>query len=216
MRTWMTAHRSYVPPVEHRRGDARHVHRAGGREPQPATTPRATSSSASFGWQDYAVSRRAHGPGRQGARGGPAHAGRSACSGSRRLTAYFGLKEIAQPEGGRDGRGLRRGRRDGLGRGPARASIWGCRAIGIAGGPEKCEWLTGELGFDGAIDYKAEDVNEAPARAVPGGHRRVLGQRRGRDPRGRARATSRCTPAWCCAARSPTTTQTIRPARAIT
>ena len=30
--------------------------------------------------------------------------------------------------------------------------------IGIAGGPEKCRWLTHDLGFDGAIDYKHEDV----------------------------------------------------------
>jgi NADPH-dependent curcumin reductase CurA len=36
--------------------------------------------------------------------------------------------------------------------------ITGCRVIGIAGGPEKCAWLTDELGFDGAIDYKAEKV----------------------------------------------------------
>ena len=33
-----------------------------------------------------------------------------------------------------------------------------CRVIGIAGGPAKCEWLTGELGLDAAIDYKTEDV----------------------------------------------------------
>ena len=33
--------------------------------------------------------------------------------------------------------------------------------IGIAGGPEKCRWLVDELGFDAAIDYKAEDVARA-------------------------------------------------------
>lgn len=38
------------------------------------------------------------------------------------------------------------------------AKIRGCRVIGIAGGPEKCSYLTGELGFDAAIDYKNEDV----------------------------------------------------------
>ena len=32
------------------------------------------------------------------------------------------------------------------------------KVIGIAGGPEKCMWITGELGFDAAIDYKNEDV----------------------------------------------------------
>lgn len=38
------------------------------------------------------------------------------------------------------------------------AKIAGCRVIGIAGGPQKCAWLTEELGFDAAIDYKSEKV----------------------------------------------------------
>lgn len=38
------------------------------------------------------------------------------------------------------------------------AKIAGCHIIGIAGGPEKCAWLTQEAGFDAAIDYRAGDV----------------------------------------------------------
>ncbi len=38
------------------------------------------------------------------------------------------------------------------------ASILGCRVTGIAGGPDKCAWLTEQLGIDQAIDYKNEDV----------------------------------------------------------
>ncbi|WP_420465108.1 NADP-dependent oxidoreductase [Panacagrimonas sp.] len=38
------------------------------------------------------------------------------------------------------------------------AKIHGCKAIGIAGGAEKCRWLTEEFGYDHAIDYKREDV----------------------------------------------------------
>jgi NADPH-dependent curcumin reductase len=38
------------------------------------------------------------------------------------------------------------------------AKIRGCHAIGIAGGTEKCRWLTDEAGFDAAIDYKSEDA----------------------------------------------------------
>jgi hypothetical protein len=34
----------------------------------------------------------------------------------------------------------------------------GCRVVGIAGGAEKCKYLTSELGFDAAIDYKDQDV----------------------------------------------------------
>jgi NADPH-dependent curcumin reductase CurA len=40
------------------------------------------------------------------------------------------------------------------------AKLKGCRVIGIAGGAEKCAWLTGEAGLDAAIDYKSENVAE--------------------------------------------------------
>jgi len=45
----------------------------------------------------------------------------------------------------------------------------GCRVIGIAGGPEKCAWLTDELGFDAAIDYKAEKVRSRLRELAPRG-----------------------------------------------
>jgi NADPH-dependent curcumin reductase CurA len=38
------------------------------------------------------------------------------------------------------------------------ARIKGCRTVGIAGGPDKCRWIVDQLGYDAAIDYKAEDV----------------------------------------------------------
>jgi len=38
------------------------------------------------------------------------------------------------------------------------AKLKGCRAVGVAGGPDKCRHVVEELGFDAAIDYKAEDV----------------------------------------------------------
>jgi NADPH-dependent curcumin reductase CurA len=43
------------------------------------------------------------------------------------------------------------------------------RVIGIAGGPEKCRWILDELGFDAAIDYKAEDVGGRLGRLAPDG-----------------------------------------------
>lgn len=45
----------------------------------------------------------------------------------------------------------------------------GCRAVGIAGGPEKCRFLTEELGFDAAADHRAPDFREQLARACPDG-----------------------------------------------
>jgi len=47
--------------------------------------------------------------------------------------------------------------------------IAGCRVIGIAGGPEKCAWLTDELGFDAAIDYKNEKVRARLRDLCPSG-----------------------------------------------
>lgn len=49
------------------------------------------------------------------------------------------------------------------------AKLEGCRVIGVAGGAKKCAWLTGEAGFDAAVDYKAGDVVAAVAEAAPDG-----------------------------------------------
>lgn len=49
------------------------------------------------------------------------------------------------------------------------AKLKGCRAIGIAGGQEKCRVLVEELGFDAAIDYKAENVRRVLREHAPGG-----------------------------------------------
>lgn len=49
------------------------------------------------------------------------------------------------------------------------ARIHGCRTIGVAGGAEKCGWLTGEFGYDAAIDYKREDVAARLKELAPGG-----------------------------------------------
>lgn len=49
------------------------------------------------------------------------------------------------------------------------AKIKGCTVIGIAGGPEKCKYIVEELGFDGAIDYKNEDVKQRLKEECPKG-----------------------------------------------
>jgi hypothetical protein len=43
------------------------------------------------------------------------------------------------------------------------------QVVGIAGGPQKCAWLTGELGYDVALDYKAAPIREQVREACPGG-----------------------------------------------
>ncbi len=73
------------------------------------------------------------------------------------LTAYFGLLDVGQPKEGDvvvvSGAAGATGSVVGQ-----IAKIKGCRAIGIAGGADKCRWLTEEAGFDAAIDYKSEEV----------------------------------------------------------
>jgi NADPH-dependent curcumin reductase CurA len=49
------------------------------------------------------------------------------------------------------------------------AKIAGCRVVGTAGGPDKCDWLVKELGFDAAVDYKAGGVFRALRAAAPNG-----------------------------------------------
>ncbi len=49
------------------------------------------------------------------------------------------------------------------------AKINGCHVVGIAGGPDKCGWLTAEAGFDAAIDYKAERVDRRLRELCPKG-----------------------------------------------
>jgi NADPH-dependent curcumin reductase CurA len=49
------------------------------------------------------------------------------------------------------------------------ARIKGCRAVGIAGGPEKCRYVKEELGFDACVDYKAGNLAADLKAAAPGG-----------------------------------------------
>ena len=72
-------------------------------------------------------------------------------------TAYFGLLDVGQPKSGETV--LVSGAAGAVGALVGQiAKIQGCRAIGIAGSDDKCARLTGELGFDGAINYRRENV----------------------------------------------------------
>ncbi len=84
------------------------------------------------------------------------------------MTAYFGLLEVGLPKAGETVVVSAAAGAVGATVGQI-AKIKGCRVVGIAGGPEKCRWLTEELGFDAAIDYKAETVAKALRTAAPQG-----------------------------------------------
>lgn len=69
------------------------------------------------------------------------------------LTAYFGLLEIGQPKAGETV--VVSGAAGAVGSLVGQiAKIVGCRAVGIAGTQAKCDYITGELGFDAAFDYR--------------------------------------------------------------
>jgi NADPH-dependent curcumin reductase CurA len=84
------------------------------------------------------------------------------------MTAYFGLHDIGQAKAGDTVVVSAAAGAVGMVVGQI-AKIEGCRAVGIAGGPVKCGFIVQELGFDAAIDYKAEDVKEALRRHCPKG-----------------------------------------------
>ncbi len=82
------------------------------------------------------------------------------------LTAYFGLLDLGDPKPGETV--LVSGAAGATGSVAGQiAKIKGCRVVGIAGGPEKCDWLKDELSFDDVIDYKNEEVEASIARTCP-------------------------------------------------
>jgi NADPH-dependent curcumin reductase CurA len=84
------------------------------------------------------------------------------------LTAYFGLNELGKPKAGETVVVSAASGAVGSVVGQL-AKIAGCRAVGIAGGRAKCDYVTRELGFDACIDYKGENLREALERACPKG-----------------------------------------------
>jgi NADPH-dependent curcumin reductase len=84
------------------------------------------------------------------------------------LTAYFGLLDVGKPKAGETL--VVSGAAGAVGSLVGQiGKIQGCRVVGIAGSEEQCRWLTGELGFDAAIDYKRESVADQLSRHCPQG-----------------------------------------------
>ena len=84
------------------------------------------------------------------------------------MTAYFGLLDIGKPKAGETVVVSAAAGSVGSIVGQI-AKIKGCRVVGIAGGKDKCHWLTSELGFDAAVDYKDGAVFKALRAAAPNG-----------------------------------------------
>jgi NADPH-dependent curcumin reductase CurA len=90
------------------------------------------------------------------------------CLGMPGRTAYFGLNEVGKPKAGET-----------LAVSAASGAVGsvvgqlgkaaGCRVVGIAGGKTKCDYVTGELGFDACVDYKAGNLHRDLKEACPKG-----------------------------------------------
>ncbi|MCI0750016.1 MAG: NADP-dependent oxidoreductase [Nevskiales bacterium] len=155
MRGWMNDSKSYIPPVG--LGEVMRAVAAGrviaSRHPK---FPVGAHVTGLFGVQEYAVSN---------GKGGvalvdptlaplPVYLGTLGMPG---MTAYFGLLTVGEfkPED----TVVVSGAAGAVGQVAGQiARIKGGRVIGIAGGPDKCRYVTQELGFDACIDYKHEDV----------------------------------------------------------
>jgi NADPH-dependent curcumin reductase CurA len=84
------------------------------------------------------------------------------------MTAYVGLLEIGQPKPGETIVVAAASGAVGSVVGQI-GKIKGCRAVGIAGGAEKCRFVTEELGFDACVDHRAPDFAKQLEAACPNG-----------------------------------------------
>ncbi|WP_437672696.1 NADP-dependent oxidoreductase [Sorangium sp. So ce131] len=84
------------------------------------------------------------------------------------MTAYSGLLTIGQPKPGETVVVAAASGPVGATVGQI-AKIKGCRAVGVAGGQKKCDYVVNELGFDACIDHRRPDLAERLKEACPGG-----------------------------------------------
>lgn len=168
MRGWMNEGRSYIEPVK--LGD---VMRAGALGRVIASQNPAFSQGdivvGMLGVQEYAISDgkglNKIDPALQKLAPLPAFLGTLGMPG---LTAYFGLLDVGQLKSGDTV--VVSGAAGAVGTVTGQiAKIKGCTVVGIAGGKQKCDYVTKELGFDACIDYKSEDVRKAVQQHCPKG-----------------------------------------------
>jgi NADPH-dependent curcumin reductase CurA len=161
MRGWMNEGKSYIPPVE-----IGAVMRAGGIGTVAASNNPAFAVSdlvsGGLGVQEYCAI-----PGAEIKRSGLFKIDLRLGTitqwlnvlGMPGMTGYFGLMDVGQPQAGETV--VVSGAAGAVGQTVGQlAKIKGCRVVGIAGGPAKCEWVVRELGLDACIDYRAGNMRD--------------------------------------------------------
>ncbi|HEV8060413.1 MAG TPA: NADP-dependent oxidoreductase [Gemmataceae bacterium] len=165
MRGWMNEGKSYIAPV-----GIGEVMRAGGAGRVIATKNAAFAVgdhvTGAFGVQEYALS---DGAGVTKVDVSfvplPVYIGTLGTPG---MTAYFGLLDVGQPKSAETVVISAAAGAVGSVAGQI-AKLKGCRVIGIAGGPLKCQYVVKDLGFDACIDYKNENLKSLLQQHCPNG-----------------------------------------------
>ena len=164
-RVWIREEPSYLPPV-----GIGEVMRGGAIgevvESRNDDFPVGTVASGLLGWQEYATCG-AGVPARAVPAGVPLPHLLSIYGGTG-VTAYFGMLDVGRPVAGDTVVVSGAAGATGSVAGQI-ARIQGARVIGIAGTDEKCRWLTDDLGFDAAINYRTEDVGRRLDALCPDG-----------------------------------------------
>ena len=167
IRTWMDDAPGYLPPIEI---DA--VVRAGAIGTVVASKsdryPVGATAFGMMGWQDHAIVDEGENTAQIVPDGVDPTAAISVF-GVTGMTAYFGLLDIGRPKEGDTVVVSGAAGATGSVVGQLAKAKGAGKVIGIAGGPEKCAWITDELGFDAAIDYKTEDVGARLRELCPEG-----------------------------------------------
>jgi NADPH-dependent curcumin reductase CurA len=133
-----------------------------------ADYPVGTIVSGMYGWQSYAI---AKADDYRLFKVDPELAPISTAVGTTGMpgqTAYFGLLRVGEPKSGETVVVSAASGAVGSVVGQI-AKIKGCRAVGIAGGKAKCDYVINELGFDACVDYKAKDFPQQLAAVCPDG-----------------------------------------------
>ncbi len=165
MRGWMSEGRSYVPPIKI--GELMRGYAAGTveRSNNPSFQP-GDAVQGLFGVQRYAISN-----GERVVKVDTSKAPLQRWIGGLGMpgwTAYFGLLDVGQPKAGETVVVSAAAGAVGSVVGQI-AKIKGCRAVGIAGGADKCRYVRDELGFDACVDYKAGNLAAQLKEACPKG-----------------------------------------------
>ncbi len=165
MRGWMNEGRSYIPPVE--LGCVMRAIGAGVVEASNNPTfYEGDAVTGLFGVQRYAIS-----DGKQVTKVNLEQAPLERWVGGLGMpgkTAYFGLLHVGQPKEGETVVVSAASGAVGSIVGQI-AKIKGCRAVGIAGGAEKCRYVVEQLGFDACVDYTSDELSSALRAACPNG-----------------------------------------------